>query len=251
MGGCRKWHVSGYEGFSDFNISLHIDYYDQYEFGSFVSAGNRLLAMNPDGLILSPTIETETTQIVSKLQILNIPYIFIDSNIPHLNPLAFYGQHAKQSGYFAARMAKMLIQDSKELIIFRQINEGRLGSNQQLHREEGFYAYMKEHHPDLKMWELNLYAKQPGEDEAILDDFFQKHPGISYGITFNSKAYIIGEYILRHKRHDFHLMGYDLLTRNVACLREGVIDFLIAQQPTLQGYSSVESLCNHLILKKK
>ena len=56
---------------------------------------------------------------------------------------------------------------------------------------------------------------------------------------------------MRHKRHDFHLMGYDLLTRNVACLREGVIDFLIAQQPTLQGYSSVESLCNHLILKKK
>ena len=159
------------KAFSDFNISLHIDYYDQYEFGSFVSAGNRLLAMNPDGLILSPTIETETTQIVSKLQILNIPYIFIDSNIPHLNPLAFYGQHAKQSGYFAARMVKMLIQDSKELIIFRQINEGRLGSNQQLHREEGFYAYMKEHHPDLKMWELNLYAKQPGEDEAILDDF--------------------------------------------------------------------------------
>lgn len=239
------------KAFSDFNISLHIDYYDQYEFGSFVSAGNRLLAMNPDGLILSPTIETETTQIVSKLQILNIPYIFIDSNIPHLNPLAFYGQHAKQSGYFAARMVKMLMQDSKELIIFRQINEGRLGSNQQLHREEGFYAYMKEHHPDLKMWELNLYAKQPGEDEAILDDFFQKHPGISYGITFNSKAYIIGEYILKHKRHDFHLIGYDLLTRNVACLREGVIDFLIAQQPTLQGYSSVESLCNHLILKKK
>ena len=60
------------KAFSDFNISLHIDYYDQYEFGSFVSAGNRLLAMNPDGLILSPTIETETTQIVSKLQILNI-----------------------------------------------------------------------------------------------------------------------------------------------------------------------------------
>lgn len=64
------------------------------------------------------------------------------------------------------------MQDSKELIIFRQINEGRLGSNQQLHREEGFYAYMKEHHPDLKMWELNLYAKQRGED-SILDDFFK------------------------------------------------------------------------------
>jgi LacI family transcriptional regulator len=111
-----------------------------------------------------------------------------DGVLSYMHKILPHGQHAKQSGYFAARMAKMLIQDSKELIIFRQINEGRLGSNQQLHREEGFYAYMKEHHPDLKMWELNLYAKQPGEDEAILDDFFQKHPGISYGITNNYRG---------------------------------------------------------------
>lgn len=239
------------KAFSDFNISLHIDYYDQYEFGSFVSAGNRLLAMEPDGVVISPTIETETEQIVKQLQQRNIPYIFIDSNIPRLTPLAFYGQHANQSGYFAARMMKMLMQGNKELIIFRQINEGRLGSNQQLHREEGFYAYMKEHHPDLKMRELNLYAKQPGEDESILDDFFQKHPDISYGITFNSKSYIIGEYMLKHQRHDFHLIGYDLLSRNIACMRAGTIDFLISQQPTRQGYYSIESLCNHLILKKK
>ncbi|MEJ8740112.1 MULTISPECIES: LacI family DNA-binding transcriptional regulator [unclassified Phocaeicola] len=239
------------KAFSDFNISLHIDYYDQYEFGSFVAAGNRLLAMEPDGMVLSPTIETETEQIAQKLQQRDIPYIFIDSNIPRLNPLAFYGQHANQSGYFAARMMKMLMQNNKELIIFRQINEGRLGSNQQLHREEGFYAYMKEHHPDLKMRELNLYAKQPGEDESILDDFFQKNPDISYGITFNSKSYIIGEYMMKHQRHDFHLIGYDLLNRNIACMRAGTIDFLISQQPTLQGYYSIESLCNHLILKKK
>lgn len=29
------------------------------------------------------------------------------------------------------------------------------------------------------------------------------------------------------------------------------MDFLIAQQPTAQGYSGVESLCNHLIFKKE
>lgn len=46
-------------------------------------------------------------------------------------------------------------------------------------------------------------------------------------------------------------MGYDLLSRNVYCLKEGAVDFLIAQQPSVQGYSGVESLCNHLIFKKK
>lgn len=46
-------------------------------------------------------------------------------------------------------------------------------------------------------------------------------------------------------------MGYDLLSRNVYCLKEGAVDFLIAQQPSVQGYSGVESLCNHLIFKKE
>ena len=63
---------------------------------------------------------------------------------------------------------------NRKLLSSVQINEGRLGSNQQLHREEGFYEYMKEHCPELKMWELNLYAKQPGEDASLLDDFLRR-----------------------------------------------------------------------------
>ena len=239
------------KAFSDFNISLALAYYDQYILGDFLKSGKKLLEQSPDGLIISPTIESETESFISELRTHGIPYIFIDSNIPKLNPLCFYGQHAEQSGYFAARMMSMLMQGATELVIFRQISEGRLGSNQQLHREEGFYTYMKEHRPNLNMFTVNLYAKLPDEDETILDNFFKKYPGIQYGITFNSKAYAIGEYMERHGKKDFHLMGYDLLQRNVDCLRKGSIDFIIAQQPTLQGYSSIESLCNHLILKKE
>lgn len=239
------------KAFSDFQISLVIEYYDQYEFGSLVSASNILAESNPDGYIIVPTIEPETEEVIRRLRADDIPYIFIDFNIPRLEPLSFYGQNARQSGYFAARIMKMMMQGNDELVIFRQINEGRLGSSQQIKREEGFQAFMQEYAPHVSMLELNLYAKQPGEDERILEEFFGEHPDIHYGITFNSKAYIIGEYMLKHERHDFHLMGYDLLVRNVACLKEGLIDFIIAQQPTLQGYNCIESLCNHLILKKK
>ena len=237
--------------FSDFNVSLSDYYYDQYESGAFIESGMRILDAQPDGVILSPTVEEETERFVNLLREAGIPYVFIDSNISRLEPLAFYGQHAQRSGYFAARMLRLLAKGEPEIVIFRQINEGRLGSNQQLHREEGFYEYMKEHCPELKMWELNLYAKQPGEDASLLDDFFAAHPNVKCGITFNSKAYIIGEYMQRHGRTDFHLMGYDLLRRNVACLKAGSIDFVITQQPTVQGYNSIECLCNHLILRKK
>ena len=85
----------------------------------------------------------------------------------------------------------------------------------------------------------------------MLDNFFTRHPQVKNGITFNSKAYIIGEYLQERACTDFHLIGYDLLKRNVECLKQGNIFFLIAQQPTLQGFNSIKTLCDYLILKKE
>ena len=239
------------ETFSDFHITLSVMYYDQYEYSSFINAGEEILKQEPDGVLLAPTIPEMTARFTDKLQERKIPYIFIDSNVASLNPLAFFGQKSDQSGYFAARMAMMLGECPKEIVIFRQINEGRLGSNQQENREKGFRKYMQEHFPDCKIVELNLYAKRPDEDEALMNRFFQENPQITCGITFNSKVYIVGEYLIGHNMKNFKLIGYDLLRRNVSCLKEGAVDFLIAQQPTAQGYSGVESLCNHLIFKKE
>ncbi|MBQ8520412.1 MAG: LacI family DNA-binding transcriptional regulator [Bacteroides sp.] len=239
------------KSFSDFHITFSIVYYDQYVYSSFTESGERVLDMEPDGVILAPTIPETTFLFVKQLEGRSIPYIFIDSNIPSLNPLAFYGQKSDQSGYFAGRMIMMLGKHPSDIVVFRQINEGRVGSNQQENREKGFRRYMDEHYPSCHIYELDLSAKRPEENEILLIRFFEEHPEVNCGITFCSKVYMIGEYLLKCGNKDFKLLGYDLLDRNVNCLKQGAIDFLIAQQPTAQGYNSIESLCNHLIFKKE
>ena len=44
----------------------------------------RILEAQPDGVILSPTVEEETERFVSLLREAGIPYVFIDSNIARL-----------------------------------------------------------------------------------------------------------------------------------------------------------------------
>lgn len=46
------------------------------------------------------------------------------------------------------------------------------------------------------------------------------------------------------------IIGYDLIDENVRYLREGVIDFLISQQPERQGYKGISTLYRHVILKE-
>ena len=207
--------------YSDFNTTVKTTYYDPYDYQSFVNASDAIIAQHPDGVMVAPTVREYTRIFTGQLAELDIPYIYIDSNIKDIPPLAFFGQNSRQSGYFAARM----------LMLFRQ--------------------YMKEHHPACNILELDLHAERNDEDALMLDNFFREHPTVRNGITFNSKVYIVGEYLQTREKNNFNLIGYDLLERNVACLKQGSVYFLIAQQPELQGYNGIKALCDHLIFKKE
>ena len=129
--------------YSDFNTSVKINYYDPYDYHSFVDASETIMTLQPDGVMVAPTAPQYTKGFTDRLHTLDIPYIYIDSNIKDVPPLAFFGQNSRQSGYFAARMLMLLARDEKEIVIFRKIHEGIVGSNQQENREIGFRSTWK------------------------------------------------------------------------------------------------------------
>ena len=238
--------------YTDFHVNHSLSFYDPYDYHSFTDAANRILEEDPDGVLFAPTRPEFTGPFVAQLNQRNIPYIYIDSNIREYPALAFYGQNSFQSGIFAARMMMLAAgKETTEIAIFRKINDGIVGSNQQERREIGFREYMGQHFPECRIWELDLHAKRSEEDFNMLEHFFTCHPNLRSGITFNSKAFIIGEYLEQKGITDFQLTGYDLLKRNIACLHRGSIFFLIAQQPSIQGFNGIKALADHLILKKE
>ncbi len=237
--------------YADFNISAKIRYYNQFQYDSFITQYKEIIKEKPDGVVFTPTTPIHSIAFAQELEKLNIPYVYLDFNIEKTNPLAFYGQDSSQSGFFAAKMLMLLAQDNKNVVIFRHINKGIVGSNQQENREVGFRKYIRKYHSDCVIHELNLFTDEELKNTDLLNDFFQKNPQVLTGIVFSSKAYLIGEYLYKTNKSDFNFIGYDLLERNVNCLKNGTVDFLIAQQPKYQGYNSIEALCNFLILKKE
>ena len=132
--------------------------------------------------MFAPTAPQYTTPFTDELEKLDIPYIYIDSNIKEAPALSFFGQNSHQSGYFAARMMMLLARDEKEIVIFRKIHEGIVGSNQQENREIGFRQYMEEHHPSCNILELDLHAERNDEDNEMLDEVVV----VGYGVQKKS-----------------------------------------------------------------
>ncbi len=235
----------------DFGVSLHISYYERFNPSSFTKVTKECLKNMPDGVIVIPSTLEATRQFTDKLHEEQVPFILLDSYMPDLKPLAFYGQDSFQSGYFAARMLMLISYKEKEIMLMKLLKNGQVGSKQQMNRETGFRHYMQDHFPEVKITEVDLPWDKPESYDSILEDFFKKNPHIHHCITFNSKAHIVGEFLLKSNRRDVQIMGYDMVPKNAECVRHGSISLLVAQHAYMQGYACVWTLFDAIVLKKE
>ena len=236
----------------DFHINLEIKYFERSSEESFREVGSEALATSPEGVIVVPSSLEVTREFTDQLHERNIPFIMLDSFMPDLKPLSFYGQDSFCSGFFAAKMLMMIASNEKEIMLMRQTKDGHVVSKQQDNREVGFRHYMHDHFPSVKIIDLDMpLNSSKSEAVKMLEKYFTDHPDTHHCITLTSKAHIVGDFLLKTNRRDVQIMGYDMVEKNARCLREGSISFLIAQHAYMQGYSCVDSLFRAIVLKKK
>ncbi len=236
----------------DFHVTTKIIYYDRFNADSFLEQANACLDLCPDGVIVVPSQLEYTRQFTDKLHERHIPFVMLDSYLPGLQPLSFYGQDSLASGYFAAKMLMMVAHGEEEIVIVKQTKDGKVVSKQQENREMGFKNYMHDHFPHIKITDVNLPLETGRHKYAdILEAFFNNNPQVHHCITFNSKAHIVGDFLLQTNRRDIQIMGYDMVGKNAECLKRGSISFLIAQHAYMQGYACVETLFQSIVLKKQ
>ena len=248
----EEGYTSACEHYRDFNISNKVLYYNRFAPETFGKLMNEVLKQDPDGVIIVPSRLDITTKYTDIMHECNIPFILLDSYMPDLKPLSFFGQDSFASGYFAARMLMMNAPREKEIMLMKQMRNGNVASKQQENRETGFRHYMHDHFPQVTIHEVNLSLDEKREKfDDILEQFFTRHPQVHHCITFNSKAHLVGEYLLRSNRRNIQIMGYDMVPKNAECVRQGSISFLIAQHAYMQGYACIETLFHAIVLKKE
>lgn len=236
----------------DFNIEAQILHFERYNYDDFMKQCDICLKEKPDAVVLVPSRTDVTKMFTDKLHELDIPLMLLDSYLPELSPLSFFGQDSFSSGYFAAKMLMLLAANDKQIMLMKQMKEGRVSSKQQENREIGFRNYMRGHFPEVEILELDLpLDKDKSEYSDILTAFFDEHPDVHHCITLASKAYLVGEFLLYTKRTDVKIMGYDMVPKNAECLRKGSISFLIAQHAFMQGFHCIDALVKSIVLKKE
>ena len=132
----------------DFGITLKFVYYERFNAAAFTKMVREFLTAKIDGVIIVPATLEQTARFTEKLTDRQIPYVLLDSYMPDLKPLSFFGQDSFASGYFAAKMLMLIAGREKEVALVKQTRDGKVASKQQANRETGFRHYMMDHFPE-------------------------------------------------------------------------------------------------------
>lgn len=235
---------------SDFKVNINILNYCQFDVDSFCKVMEQVLGQAPDGVLIVPSIRSVTYDFTVKFDRLNIPYVFIDSNVEESNYLAYYGQHSYQSGYLAAKLLLTQKPDINEIAVFSFYHIGQKPSNQISLRMSGFSSYVLEKKNSSKLHRAALEVGNTGHNEKVIHQLLLQNPNIEGAVIISSRSFAAAEFFDKYKLSQIPLIGFDLLEENVRYLKKNVISYLIAQRPEEQGFKGIKALSDHILFKK-
>lgn len=248
MNGVRK----AFNEIQQFGIKISVFRFSQTEPSSFAHEAGKILDGNFDGVVLAPFFSREAKSFIRELGLRNIPFVFIDSNLKECEKLSYVGQNSYQSGALSARLLDFSIPGKASILILHFAKEMD-NQNHLMQRERGFYEYFEQNDPQKQNTLITLEIENPADKSffSTIDRVFSENGNIRGIFVTNSQVYRIAEYLETRNRKDIRLIGHDLIRENAEYLRKGFVDFLICQRPEEQGYEAVNTLFEHIIMKKQ
>ncbi len=238
-------------------VNVRFAHYDRFDPPSFDRAVEEVFVESGAGaarerrvrgMVLAPTLQREVSRLLADHG--EIPTVVLDGELPDGTVLCSISQESFESGLLAAKMLHLLARTGRVASV--TVGQGDYHLNR---RRAGFEAYFA--------GSLEKTAVAGNERRAIDVERIEAHderhlyevvrrrgaadaPPLAGIFVTNAAAHAVVAAL--RPMHIPPIVGYDLISENITCLRDGELSFLINQQPGNQGYQAVYALYRHAVL---
>ncbi len=227
-----------------YGIKLDKFFFDLNDTKSFSSSADKILKGNYNGVLLAPSFIQESVAFTKACDSLNIPYVFINSDIPDNQSLSYIGPDLFQSGYLAAHLVNFLIREEDDILI---LNIAREMSNHHhvLRKEEGFRAYLRDNSKKNNIIKKDIRKTDYSSIKKMLTGVLKDNIRVVF--VTNSRVSFVASYFEEMGIKNVLLVGYDFLEQNIEYLKKDIIQFLICQKPQEGAYKGIMQLYHSLV----
>ncbi|WP_242158897.1 LacI family DNA-binding transcriptional regulator [Aestuariivivens sediminis] len=236
--------------YRSFGIDVRFYRFDQYDSRSYENHFKALLRTTPSIVLVVPLFLKETKRFVGELEQQSIPYMFLNIDVQGFHNMTFIGQDSYTAGYLAGKlMHSIFSEDTNVLIIHSKHNTS---VNQTVSKRiEGFTDFFAKQHFKNRPLILKIDAFNTSkETKAAITTFLKKHPKVKGLFIPSSRINIIVDCIAPALLKHYRMIGFDNTPKNIECLENESVSFLISQKPFDQGYESIQVMADYLLKKK-
>ncbi len=232
-----------------FGVQIQPFTFNQTDPKSFREEAEKVINLNPDGVVLAPFYKKEATEFITQLKNRKIPFVFIDSEIKDAGQISYIGQNSYQSGLVSGKLIDLMLAEGNILII--HFAKEMDNQNHLVQREKGFYDWFAKNN---KSGHQLFTTEVSDTDNDLWMDKLQKiieKNKIKGVFVTNSKVFYAGRFIEKYDLKEIKIIGHDLIKENVEFLKKDVVQFLICQRPEEQGYNAVNKLFRFVVQKRE
>lgn len=230
---------------SAYGIQIETFLFDQNDKKSFVKQSEKVMRGNFNGILLAPMFIEESSRFAEKCIKLDVPFVFINSDIPDINSLCYIGPDLYHSGYLAAHISGYLLNENDRVLIVN-ISKEIDNHHYQLRKEEGFRKYFSDNHKINQIFKVDIRNTAYVDVRSSLSGSLKENP-VNLIFVTSSRVSSVARYLEEKHIENVKLIGFDFLDDNIEYLKKQTIDFLICHKPIEQGYKGLMALYTHFV----
>ncbi len=198
-----------------------------------------------DAVIMHASSMTELNPEINALMEKGKMVCTFGADAPASKRLFYVGPRAYESGRIAAQAMANYTGGTGKIYIMKQ----SLVEMQTQERVRGFYDYMSEKYPDIRIEQILIsggvedYHKKTAELMKLKD--------VAGVVGTDADCYIIGSEARKAGRKDVVSLGFDLSVETAELMREDYFTLILDQNPEQQAMIALDSICRHLLYNTK
>jgi LacI family transcriptional regulator len=231
--------------FPHFDIRLDYYFYNRYSDMTFLTVFEQALGDGVSGLLIAPVL-SKTAQEIFETHKTDIPLVFFNASLPDQRTASYVGQDCFMAGMTVGKLMSILIGNEGDIALVDIFPEDYHISI----RANGFEHYFTDN-TRIRLHRFSMPSSEEFSDsESLCRTIHKQIPDLKGMFIPNASTYRFAESIAQFPfNHEVHVIGYDLIKENIKCLKQGIVDFVINQQPIRQGIEALTILVNHMIHK--
>jgi len=226
-----------------YGIEVSIKMLTTYEPAELIGILNEYHEMNISGLALLPIDDEQVKIKLNQMSQSGIAVVTFNSRLKGIDEICFVGQDHYKGGRVAAGLMEKIIPEGGDIGVI--ICSTNLSCHQD--RLAGFSTRLEK---NKKLSIVDIQENRDRKEEAFRFTlkYCNQYPNLKGiylaggGLTGVSNALS-----LVNKKHEIKIVCHDLLPESSDLLQEGVVDFVLGQSATEQGYQIIKILFDYLI----